>query len=169
VQHRVPGRRPIVVGMALASITVTAILLVLPPGTDERSAGAASPPDTTVSSAAPQVDADLTPSESDLVALLADDPAQALRALALLDDACAAESARPGGQACLEKGHEKVGADSPDGAATPRLIDASNALVTGRWGGSALVSASLNGRPASFLLVKGEAGSRIREVFEEDQ
>ena len=48
------------------------------------------------------------------------------------------------------------------------IIEAGDAVLTGSWGGSALVAARLNGQPASFLLLKGEAGWRIRDVFKSD-
>ena len=45
-------------------------------------------------------------------------------------------------------------------------IDTHGAVLVERVGGSAIVSALLNEQPASFLLMKGEAGWRLREFFE---
>jgi serine/threonine protein kinase len=161
------GRRPVLVGVSGAVLATTALLLVLPSTGDEARAGAAdsdktNAPHTDVPPDEPALPAAVDESPS----LLGDDPAEALRALSRVNDGC---TAAPGDESCRQSVFQHEYLNAGPGADTAMVIDASDAVATGVWGGSALVSARLNGEPASFLLVKGEAGWRVRDVFLSDQ
>lgn len=169
------GRRPLVVGMICALVATTGLLLVLPSPGDGASAGAAvsDPGDAAQEDATsagpvsePSGEPALPATTDETPALLGDDPAEALRALSRINDACAAAS---DDGACRGTVFEHDYLESAPVSHDPMAIDAADAVVTGSWGGSALVSARLNDQPASFLLLKGEAGWRVRDVFLSDQ
>ncbi|KJC65407.1 protein kinase [Agreia bicolorata] len=160
------GRRPVLVGALCAVLATTALLLVLPSPNDGAQAGAE-----TSSSRAPSDDiphGDPAPPANPQAesTLRSDDPAAALRALSLMNDGCAA-AAEP--EVCLATVFQREYLESQQADDPPPVIEAGDAVVTGSWGGSALVAARLNGQPASFLLMKGEAGWRVRDVFVSDQ
>jgi serine/threonine protein kinase len=160
------GRRPLLVGVSCAVLATAALLLALPSSGDEARAGAADSGSTDTSSTDVPATGSALPAADESPSLLGDDPAEALRALSRTNDGCPAASDE---NACREKvfDHDYLHADTAEDS--PIVIDAVDAQVTGVWGGSALVSAGLNGQPASFLLVKGEAGWRVRGIFLSDQ
>jgi hypothetical protein len=146
-----------------AILATTALLLVLPTANDEARAGSDGVHSTRVSAEpAPTHQPSQSPVNDEASFLLGDDPAEALRALSRVNEGCAATADEA---AC------RTGVFQPDFLASRPadesavVIDAAEAIVTGSWGGSALVAARLNDEPASFLLVKGEAGWRVRDVF----
>jgi tRNA A-37 threonylcarbamoyl transferase component Bud32 len=165
------GRRPLVVGIACALVATTALLLALPSPGDEARAGAAvsDPSDAPPGDALPNEPSSeptLPVPTDESSALLGDEPAEALRALAHVNDACTTASDV---EACRVTVFQHDYLESVPVSVAPTTIDAADAVVTGSWGGSALVSARLNDQPASFLLLKGEAGWRVRDVFLSDQ
>jgi hypothetical protein len=165
------GRRPLVVGLTCAVVATTGLLLALPsPGDSARAGAGAADPSTAPIGDAPSGVASSAPAlpapTDESPALLGDDPAEALRALSRVNDACTATSDV---QACRGTVFQGDYLESATVLDAPMLIDAADAVVTGSWGGSALVSALLNDQPASFLLLKGEAGWRVRDVFLSDQ
>ncbi|WP_448809964.1 hypothetical protein [Agromyces bauzanensis] len=105
-----------------------------------------------------------------------DDPAAAARALlerraecfATLDLACLDEVLQPG--SAIEEADRAAMLAVRDGAsAPPEVFDASSATVTTEMGDAVLVGVARiePGRePASLLVVRGEAGWRLREVFD---
>ncbi|KQP55605.1 protein kinase [Agreia sp. Leaf283] len=161
------GRRPLLVGAFCAVVAATVLLLALPVPRDQAQAGV----DVVASSEASEVPGPTDEPQSEAMrddATLAqtDDPAAALRALSEASDGCAAAAEQ---EACLTAVFQPDYLASDVDAAGPLVIDASEAIVTGAWGGSALVAARLNDQPASFLLMKEEAGWRVRDVFVSDQ
>jgi hypothetical protein len=176
-RRRRVGRRPVLVGTACAVLATTALLLVLPPTREEARAGVTQP--TSSSSSASQAPVSETHAAPDTTAearpggghagpepVLGDDPVTALQELSSIADGC---SASPDVDACLARVYEPDYLADFQSDEAPTAIDAANAIVTGSWGGSALVAAGLNGQPASFLLMKGEAGWIVRDVFVSDQ
>ena len=156
-------RRPLLVGAVCAVVATTGLLLVLPSPNDGAQAGGQKTSTPPASAPGPSsADADLPVNTDDDSALSGDDPAAALQTLSQMNDGCAA-AAEPGACAATVFQEDYLAAQPSD--APSALIDAGGAVVTGSWGGSALVAARLNGQPASFLLLKGEAGWRIRDVF----
>ena len=161
------GRRPLLVGAFCAAVAATVLLLALPAPRDQAQAGvdvAASidPSGSVGPTDAPQSEA----LGVDATLARGDDPADALRALSAITDGCAA-TAEP--EACLGAVFQPDYLASRVDRDSPLVIDASDASLTGEWGGSALVAARLNDQPASFLLMKDEAGWRVRVVFVSDQ
>ncbi|CAD5998960.1 protein kinase [Agreia sp. COWG] len=143
---RVSRRRLVIVATVGTAILATALILTLPaasPGVTEGTAEQDQPP-----AAAAEGESEGESGEGliygaddesvDKAVMTADDPAAALAELLRVETA------------------------DPSVAAETSTAP----VVTGRWGDSALVAAGLNGRPASFLLVKGEAGWRVRDVFD---
>jgi len=161
------GGRPLLVGAFCTVVAATTLLLALPAPRDQAQADvdvAASidPSGAVGSTDEPQNEA----LGVDATLVQADDPADALHALSAVTEGCAA-TAEP--EACLVDvfQHDYLATRvDPD---SPLVIDASDASVTGAWGGSALVAARLNDQPASFLLMKDEAGWQVRDVFVSDQ
>jgi hypothetical protein len=173
------SRRPLVVGVTCALVATTGLLLALPSPGDQARAGASvsDPSDTPRGglpssgpadgpAVGPSGEPALPSTTDESTVLLGDDPAEALRALSRANDACATAS---DGEACRGTVFQRDFLESASVSDAPTTIDAVDAVVTGSWGGSALVSARLNDQPASFLLLKGEAGWRIRDVFLSDQ
>ena len=161
------GRRPLLVGAFCAVIAATALLLALPTPRDQAQAGV----DVVASSEPSEAPGPTDEPQSEAIgddATLAqtDDPAAVLRALSEASDGCAAAAEQ---EACLTAVFQPDYLASGVDAAGPLVIDASEAIVTGAWGGSALVAARFNDQPASFLLMKEEAGWRVRDVFVSDQ
>jgi hypothetical protein len=176
-RRRRVARRPVLVGTACAVLATTALLLVLPPTREEARAGGTQP--TSWSSAASQAPASEPDAAPDTIAdaqsgggdagptpLLGDDPVAALQELSTIADGC---STSADVNACLARVYEPDYLAHLPSDEAPAAIDAANAIVTGSWGGSALVAAGLKDQPASFLLMKGEAGWIVRDVFVSDQ
>lgn len=159
-------RKPLLVAASCAAIATTALLMVLPSPTDGAQAGGEKTSTTrTPASAAPSGDA-APPAQPEAESAAAhDDPVVALQVLSRVTDACAA-AAEPEG--CLTTVFQEDYLESQPVDDPLPVIEADDAVMTGSWGGSALVAARLNGQPASFLLLKGEAGWRVRDVFTSD-
>lgn len=164
--HRRWGRRSLLVGASCAVLTTTALLITLPSSSDEAQAGAGAVESTRVPQDVVPSDETTDSSATDNApSLLGEDPAEALRALSFMNDGCSATSA----DNCRSTVFQPQYLESLPTGEPQIVIDAADAVATGVWGGSALVAARLNDQPASFLLVKGEAGWRVRDVFVSDQ
>ncbi|WP_374945641.1 protein kinase [Agreia sp.] len=161
------GRRPLIVGVSCAVVATTALLLALPSSGDGAQAGAGDvrPSGTHASEVHPGEPARIPPIGEE-PSLLGDDPAAALQALSRTSEGCSASTEE---KACRLTVFQTEYLDSLPAGDAPIVIGAADAVVTGVWGGSALVAARLNDQPASFLLMKGEAGWRVRDVFVGDQ
>jgi hypothetical protein len=171
--------RPLIVASCGAAVLLCASLLVLP-GEDSGQARERNRPDVTSTSTAPAATrgslSASTPEQQ--AAIVGDDPVAAFGALAArrqmcLDAAvasCLAEVDQAGSPAMRadESFLRGLGQAPPTAAAANPVdvIDSHRAELVERVGGSAIVSGVLNEQPASFLLMKGEAGWRLREFFE---
>lgn len=160
-------RRRLLVGGA-AALGVAGILLTALPGEESRDpvaervrTASAPPPD--VVEAAP-------PTGPTSAAILGDDPLAA--AVALLDrrDSCmrelshaCLETVDQAGSAALDDDRAAVDELRRGGEAAPRSVEATGAQLLERLGDSALVRIGPETAPASLLLVRGEAGWRIRD------
>ena len=161
------GRRPLLVGVFCAVVVATALLLALPAPRDQAQAGvdgAATVGPSVAMGPTDEPQSGVTGDDTTLVH--GEDPAAALRALSAVTDGCAAVTEQA---SCLTAVFQPDYLASGLDDSGPLVIDASEAIVTGAWGGSALVAARLNDQPASFLLMKEEAGWRVRDVFVSDQ
>lgn len=159
-------RKPLLVAASCAVVAATALLLVLPSPPDGARAGAENTSTTRYSTTDPSSDVAAPPAPAPAEPLpTKDDPVSALQTLARMNEGCAA-AAEPEG--CLATVFQEDFMDSRSTDEPFAIIEAGDAVLTGSWGGSALVAARLNGQPASFLLLKGEAGWRIRDVFKSD-
>jgi len=162
------GRRPLLVGAFCAVVATTVLLLVLPVPRDQAQAGVDVVPSSEPSDASAPTEEPMGETSGDDASLAQTvDPADALRELSAVSDGCAASAEQE--EACLTTVFQRDYLASRTDATVPLVIDASEAIVTGAWGGSALVAARLNDQPASFLLMKEEAGWRVRDVFVSDQ
>ena len=91
----------------------------------------------------------------------------------LLDARHACFSASRPSERCLESSVERgsglfrtdAAALGETGAAQARDLRGAALELSQQWGDAALVSISGKSKPASLLVVKGEAGWRIREVY----
>lgn len=112
-------------------------------------------------------------SPAEAAAIVADDPAAALLALSARRDRCLVAKSMD----CLSGVHQWQSAAGaadaallsavPEGEA-PEFVSFDTASLTTvqRTGDSAIVAAAAaNDKPAPFLLMKGEAGWRLRDVF----
>ena len=102
-----------------------------------------------------------------------DDPVAAAVVLFAVRDGCirdldvdCLDDVDQAGSAALDADRELVGAIMDGGAAGP-LPSTEGASLAQRLGDSALVALRPDSEPASVLLVKGEAGWRIRDYLTE--
>lgn len=161
------GRRPLLVGALCAVVATTALLLALPVPRDQAQAGVDVVPSSEPSEAPAPAREPLAETNGEDASLAqSEDPADALRGLSAVSEGCAASAEQ---EACLTDVFQPDYLASRADVTVPLVIDASEAIVTGSWGGSALVAARFNDQPASFLLMKEEAGWRVRDVFVSDQ
>jgi hypothetical protein len=154
------GRRRLALALASAAIALVIAVLAIPsPSAAPAADGPKSPPP-----AAP-----LEPTVDDQVS--GDDPLEALAALLGRRSDCFRDLS----ELCLadvdEQGSSALAEDSAaldalvDQAVQPVLLDATDATLVQRLGDSALISLSPGTEPASLLLLKGEAGWRIRDYI----
>ncbi|HEY4224682.1 MAG TPA: hypothetical protein VGM70_02610 [Pseudolysinimonas sp.] len=164
------GRRRIVLAGLVAALTVAVVTAVVPAsGAAERAGSVALPTASTE-----PISGGPTPSRAGDPALGGDDPLAATAALLAARDRClaslsvlcldgvdeAGSGALADDQAAIRAAQQ--GAELPDPTAGGRSTGA--AVLVERLGDSALVRLGEDG-PASLLLVKGEAGWRIRDVM----
>jgi hypothetical protein len=176
VRSRPRRWRRAVYALSLAAAVTAITLVVLPATTPDLSAG---------SKAAPTSPATVpTTPPSDAAALASDDPIAAVRVLLRLRAQCLAAASL----ACLDATDQPDGAlmaadtqylarsgtdpgidPDPHLAAAFILGAAGTAELIERTGNSALIALDAgdeNSQPASALLIKGEAGWRVRELFD---
>jgi hypothetical protein len=162
--------RPLIIAAGGAAVLLCASLLLLP-GEDSGQArernGSATP--SSESQAAPATRETLSSSTPEQqTAITGDDPAAAFGALVARRQTCLDAAVA----SCLaevdQAGSGAMRADESSvlGQGQAAVIDPQGAVLVERVGGSAIISALLNEQPASFLLMKGEAGWRLREFFE---
>ncbi|MGN6273279.1 MAG: hypothetical protein ACTHMQ_09335 [Protaetiibacter sp.] len=160
------GRRRFVVG-AGAAVTAAAMLLALPKAAD---AEPPSPPPSASTTAPGEQVAPVGRTAAADAAIEGDDPVAAAVALLERRQACFVELSL----LCLEEVNQQGSAASTsDRAAMQALrggeeaevaaVDSVDARLTERWGDSALVEVGPETDPASLLLMRSEAGWRIRD------
>lgn len=165
-------RRRLVVGGA-AALGVAAVLLTALPGEQSQDQGAER---MRTESALPRDAAEAAlPAGPMSAAILGDDPMAAAIALLARRESCMRELSH----ACLETvdqlgsaalGDDRAAIDElrAGGEAAPRSVEATEAQLLERLGDSALVRIGPETAPASLLLVRGEAGWRIRDWIAAD-
>ncbi|MEJ3403238.1 hypothetical protein WDJ51_00700 [Rathayibacter sp. YIM 133350] len=165
---------PIIIGGAVAAVLVAAALTLLPAAerassrTPRPASGA--PTADPVASSAPSRSQEATgPSPESRALIAGEDPVAAAQALLQARAACV----RTGEPACLlqvdELGSPLADADASavEAAAVPVELDPGATLALASRSGDAAVIAMTVGdmQPASLLVVRGEAGWRLRDVF----
>ena len=175
-------RRPVIVATALAAAASVAVLLAVPMGatgrvSTEDASSVAMPSATPTSSPAPTKPAPtgegVGPESGAAGDIGGDDPVAAARALLTARTACLQADSAPG---CLddvdEPGSPIAAADAAGSVsgADPLGVPGNATLVlAGRVGDAAVIALAGDGRPetssASLLLVRGEAGWRLRDAF----
>lgn len=172
-------RRPLVVGGLVAAAATVLALTLLPAG-DPASRGGAAGDARAPSSASPTGRAAEGPSKAEAGALAADDPVAALPVLLRLRAECLAGAS----VVCLDDvdqtGSAAMASDSytvrllQRGGSRTQALDAACCTLTlvERAGNSALLAlapragAAGDSKPASALIIRGEAGWRLREIFD---
>lgn len=146
---------------AVALALVAALVLVPGGGGSDATAEPSAP---ATSSAAPIVDRGPVSGDDPMAALLAllETRERCIRDLSVLclDDVDQAGSAALADDAALVRAVQ-------DGGELPTLIEASEPVLVERLGDSAIVGLGPDSEPASVLLMKGEAGWRIRDYLAE--
>lgn len=174
VQAMLRRRRPALVVASLIGGGALVLLLTLVP---PKSVDAA-PSETGARTAAPVAetsDRDPATNPPSLDAVSGDDPVAAVQALLVqraecfdrLDLACLESILQPGSAA--EAAEVAAMGIARDGGDAPPAFDASGAAVTAEMGSAVLVTvpyASGEREPASLLVMRGEAGWRLREIFD---
>ena len=151
-------------GGAAAAVLVVALTVVPSPGAGDVPVAASPQPTLTgVDLGEPGAPPEIT----------GDDPLAALAVLARTRDRCFRDLS----VLCLEAvdqqqssalAQDRAALDGLLGAATqPPVLDVEGAAIVERLGDSALVSLGADSDPASVLLMKGEAGWRIRDYIAE--
>jgi len=180
-------KKPLIVAGAIAGVFAIAGLAAIPPGSvtspptaSAQTHNSASPAAQHASngSTAPTHDPSSSPSPSAMIAVAADDPVDAVTMLLAERAHCFAKAS----EACfnavdqadsVQLDTDRAAVQSRAGAtARESLTDYSTFAVSliQRTGNSALVELTPpNGqsRPASALVIKGEAGWRLRQIFED--
>ncbi len=173
--------RPVAVAVVVAVALVVSVLVLLPESSSHHQGEAASSSNGTFSGQAAENAAEGSQAEAD--AVTADDPAAALVALSARRDRCLVLKSVD----CLGGVHQWQSASGardaalissvPEGQSAEFVpFDTASLTTVERTGDSAIVSATTwpeeldgptagNDKPASFLLMKGEAGWRLRDVF----
>ncbi|MGY4856783.1 hypothetical protein [Cryobacterium sp. AP23] len=184
--RRLPGVRPLIVGLGVVSVLSVgglAALSALPPaaGSGQPTATRSRAPGPTAPGEYPDTVRGTASAAPELAVLTGDDPAAAVLELLRQREACLAE----GSVLCLD------GVDQPDSVAmaadgyrirqmqeeavpsttAPVPAGPRTAVVQERTGNAALVvldgaGSDVNAQPASALVIKGEAGWRLRELFD---
>jgi hypothetical protein len=153
-----PRRRKLVLGAAAGA----AVLIVAMAGVP---AAPATGPSTSPSPLPPDLGIDSAPS------IEQDDPLAALDALLDQREGCLRDLSVLCLDAVDEQGSQALDTDRDalsaiyDGGVEPSELSAAGAVLTERLGGSALIALAPGSDPASVLLVKGEAGWRIRDYL----
>jgi tRNA A-37 threonylcarbamoyl transferase component Bud32 len=160
------GRRRAVLGGAVAALALLLAFAVVPGQSTSVVPEAVDPQ---VDAVAPPADAELGTAEGS--AIDADDPLAALPDLATRRDGCFRDLS----VLCLD-GVDEAGSSAwdtdrtalqaiTDGGDAPTRLDVSTAELVERIGDSALIDLGPDSDPASVLLLKGEAGWRIRDYL----
>lgn len=187
--------RPVAVAVGVAIALIVCMLLLLPedpsdlPGEGSSSGGGtvSDPASAEVPGVEPAAAADsenaVEGSQSEAAAITADDPAAALVALSARRDRCFVLKSLDclGGvhqwQSASGAGDAAILSSAAEGQPAEFVpFDTQSLTTVERTGDSAIVSAAVtpaepsgptarNDKPASFLLMKGEAGWRLRDVF----
>jgi hypothetical protein len=157
-----PGGRKLVLGLAAGAVVAILATVMTP----------ASPPVTSaVPAAAPSSTAEQPEGSLPDPMIDGDDPVAALEALLEQRDECFEELSVLCLDAVGEQGSAALDADRSaltailDGGVAPPSISAHDAVLTERLGNSALLTLAADSDPASVLLLKGEAGWRIRDYL----
>jgi hypothetical protein len=155
-----PGRRKIVLGLGAGAVVVI-VATALTPGSSPSTSMAPA----VVESPAPE------PSTFVDAAIDGDDPIAALGVLLERREGCFRELSVLCLDAVGEQGSEALEADRAalsailEQGAEPSELSARGAILTERLGASALITFAPDSDPASVLLLKGEAGWRIRDYL----
>lgn len=170
-------RRPIIVAGALAAALFVLAITVLPPDGPRSQAAPPEPPPSqdTAEPTAPVGPVSSAAQSNDQVQ--GDDPVQAATLLLPLRESCFRESSL----LCLDE-VDDLGSPIADADAAgirrtqqsgtaelPAAYELASITLIEQNGGAALLSAELQGEktePASILLIRSEAGWRIREIFD---
>ena len=170
LQHRWkgwgPARRRVVLAAGAATISVVVALAVVP-GADPGQVAALVPVETPTSEplAAPEVESAVT----------GDDPVAALEALLARRTDClrdlsvlCLDAVDEAGSAAFDDDRMAIDLIMSEGV-QPAVLDAQDAIIVERLGDSVLISlgdrVGPDSRPASVLLMKGEAGWRVRDYL----
>lgn len=153
-------RRPVWVVAAASALAVLVALVAVPRDPSQ---------------AAPRLSATPTagPSAVDSGPVFGDDPVAAALVLLEAREGCIRDLSLECLEAVDQAGSSAMSADGSivrsvlEGGEVPALPRGDSALLVQRLGDSALVSLGGETQPASLLLVKGEAGWRIRDYLEE--
>jgi hypothetical protein len=159
-------RRRAVIGSAAAALALVVAISVVP------GAPPAGETPVTVPTQAADVDDAATGETTEADAAVAgDDPLAALRELVARRDRCFRELSMLCLEGVDESGSSALDADRTalravlDGGVEPSRLVLTSAVLVERLGDSALVELSHDSDPASVLLLKGEAGWRIRDYL----
>lgn len=160
-----PNRRRLLVGGGAAVAMAGLLLAIIPPA--ERSSSAATVPSPAPPSQAPP---STPPVEPDVEPDVETDPADAVVTLLARRDACfrelsvlCLEGVDQAGSAALDDDRRALLAMRDGGEGSPASVELVRVRVVERLGDSALVELGPETAPASLLLMRSEAGWRIRD------
>lgn len=160
-------RRPLWVAAGAVIIALVAAIALLPTTDSVRE-------DKAFPVVAPAGDRDRANRHTPTDATTRDDPVEALVELLITRERCYADlsilcldAVAQAGSPALDLDRDGIGSLSDGGHAVAAPIPSERLLVAERLGATALVEVDspTNGEPASFLLMKGEAGWRIRDYL----